>query len=436
MSSLSADRAEPALTPGEATRAVRALAMIPLLAYAALTQLDAVGNQLSARLPIGTTELILAGLIGTTVLLFLVPGRVATPASNTGARLIAAMFCWAVFSWTMSRHNAEGLDYLKKLATALLPAFCLLAIVDTPARLRQIVWAIIAAGAVSAAIVLIESRTGTRIVSTALAATSAGFEGVARSAGGSDQNPTTAAQMLLVSVLLAGGLLFAGERNGRLILAGVLAIGVVALVLASARSALIGFVAGAGLIALSFRRERFFPLMVIGGIVAVVGAIPFLPATLVDRFTAIGDFGIDPTLYRRISYLRIGGDLIEKSPIWGVGPGNYPLYYVTDAYRWMPGRELFPRELHNTYLDAATEYGLVGFGLFAAALGHALHSAWRAAQAKTLELGRLGMAAGVALAGLMVACFFMPHKDLRYLWLLVAIAIQCGRLRAIEERPA
>lgn len=413
---------------------MRLVAMAPLLLYALLTQLDAFGNQISARLPIGTTELILAALLGTTLLTLLLPTTHGVRGSHTGARLIAAMFCWAVFSWTMSLHRTEGLDYLQKLATALLPALCLLAIVDTPARMRWVMLAIIGAGAVSAAIIVIESRTGTRLVSTSIAATTAGFEGVARSAGGSDQNPTTAAQMLLVSVLLAGGLLFAGERRWRVVLAGVVALGGVALVFTSARSALIGLMLGAGLIALSFRHRGFFPLMVLGGIVAIIAAIPFLPATLVDRFAAIGNFGMDPTLYRRITYLRIGGDLIQQSPVWGVGPGNYPLYYVTDAYRWMPGREIFPRELHNTYLDAATEYGLVGFALFAATLGYALRSAWRAAQARSPELARLGMAAVVALAGLMAACFFMPHKDLRYLWLLVAIAIQCGRLRTAEER--
>ncbi|WP_158049663.1 O-antigen ligase family protein [Sphingomonas jeddahensis] len=437
MSSLSTDR--PALTPAATAAATRMVAMVPLVAYAVLAQLDAIGNRLSGNLPIGTTELTLAALLGTTMLLFLVPAPPPLHASHTGARLMAAMFCWAVFSWTLSEHRSEGADYLKTLAIALLPALCLFVIVDTPAKMRWLLWSMIGAGAVSAAIVVVEQRTGTRIVSTSVAATTAGFEGVARSAGGSDQNPTTAAQMLLVSVLLAGGWLFAGKRRAlgkvpaRPLLAGVVAIGVLALVFTSARSALIGLMAGAGIIALSYRRERFFPLLVVCGAVAMIGAIPFLPPTLVDRFTAIGDFAQDQTLYRRITYLRIGGDLASQSPIWGIGPGNFPLYYVTDVYRWMPGREPFPRELHNTYLDALTEYGAVGFLLFAGTLGYALLSAWRACQSPRPELARLGLAAGVALVGLLVACFFMPHKNLRYLWLLVAIAIQCGRLRANEE---
>ena len=418
---------------------MRTLAMVPLVIYAVLTQLDAVANRLSGGSPVGTTELTLAALLGMTALIFIAPADDTGPArarGNTGARLIALMFCWAVVSWTLSAHQSEGLSYLSKLFVAILPALCTLVIADRPSRIRLLLWAIIAAGAVSAAIVVIESRTGTRLVSTSIAATTAGFEGVARSAGGSDQNPTTAAQMLLVSVALAAALLFSGERQFRLVYAGVVALGTLALVLGSARSAIIGLGVAFGLIALSFRGKPYFPLLIIGGLVACVGAIPFLPPTLLDRFTAVTDFGRDQTLYRRISYLRIGFDLLQQSPIWGVGPGNFPLHYLLPDYRWMPGRELYPRELHNTYLDAAVEYGLVGFLAFAAALGYALVAAWRAMAARDPLLARCAFAVGIALLALMAACFFMPHKNLRYLWLVVAIAVQCGRLRAAEkERP-
>lgn len=422
---------------GAAAVHVRALALVPLLTYAVLTQLDALGNRISAHLPVGTTELTLAGIVGATLaILLILPHRPGAMPDNTGARLIAALFCWTVFCWTLSLHRAEGLAYIVKFAVALLPPLCLFVIADTPARLRAMLYAIVVAGTVSAAIVLVEHRTHSRILSTSVAATTAGFEGVARSAGGSDENPTTAAQMLLVSVLIAASWLFSGERRWRSAWAVVGALGMLALVLMSARSALIGLAAGAGLIALGFRRRGFFPLVVVGGIVVMLAGIPFLPATLVDRFTAIADFGRDQTLYRRITYLRIGWDLIQQSPLWGVGPGNFPLYYVTDAYRWMPGREPFPRELHNTYLDAATELGIVGFILFAATLGYALLSAWRAAGSADPVLRRTARATGVALAGLMVACVFMPHKDMRYLWLVAAIAMQSGRLSAREGDAA
>lgn len=408
------------------------LAMGALVAYAFFSQLDAIGNRLTAGLPVTMGEMVLAAVVGTTGLVLGAPS--SRPLVGTlGIRLIALLFCWAIVAWTLSEHVREGFEYLFKLMLAILPALCVLVVVDRPARLHAMLWTIVAAGLVAAAIVLIEARTGTRLFATALAAVTADFEGVARSSGGSDQNPTTAAQMLMTSTAIALGLLAAGERRWRIVLLATLALGIAALALMSARSAILGLGAAAGLVLLAQRGKPYFPLLLIGA--AVVGGVGllFAPATLIERFAAIGDFGQDRTLYRRITYLRIGADLIGQSPIWGIGPGNYPLHYLDDAYRYMPGRVMIPRELHNTYLDTATEYGLVGFAIFMALIGHALFAARRAFAAIDPELARAAFAIAIGLSALLVGCFFMPHKDMRYLWLMLALAIQCGRLRAAEE---
>jgi hypothetical protein len=427
--------AAPALAALDADR-LRLLAVAFLIAFGVFVQLDAVANRLSAGSPVSLIEFSLGGLVAATMLVLSTPDpRLPNAVGQEGVRLILLLLCWAVFAWTLSRFRAEGLGYLVKLATAIVPALCLIAIADRAAHLRALIWAIILAGAFAAAVVLIETRTHTRLFATALAATTADFDGVARSSGGSDQNPTTAAQMLLVSTTLAIGLLFSGERRGRWLLGGIAALGSAGLALMSARSAILGLGAGMALVVFAFRRKSYFPLILFAAAVAGAVGILFAPPTLIARFTAIGDFGQDQTLYRRITYLRIGGDLLRGSPVWGVGPGNFPSYYVQDAYRYMPGRELYPRELHNTYLDTAVEYGLVGFGIFAAIVGHALLAARRGfADGASAALARTSFAVAVALAALLVACFFMPHKDMRYLWLLIALAIQCGRLRA-AERP-
>lgn len=428
-----ADARRPALRLADAD-AARLLALAALCGFAIFAQLDAVANKLTAGAPITLITLLVGAVPAATLLLLLAPNAAPQRATgDTGARLIVMLVLWAVFAWTLSEHRQEGLDYLIKLSTAVVPALCLLIVIDRPRHLHVLIWSMIAAGLVSGAIVLIEAKTGTRLVATALAATTADFEGAARSSGGSDQNPTTAAQMLMTSAALALGLLVSGERRWRLALVGAVALGAAALALMSARSAILGFGA-AGLLALwSLRRHRAFPIIVFAVGVAGAVALLFAPPTLWERFAAIGDFGKDQTLFRRISYLRIGADLVAHSPLWGVGPGNFPLYYLTDAYRWMPGREPYPRELHNTYLDTMTEYGLIGFLIFAALLYHAAMQAIRALRG-TPDLARASFAILCALAALIVACFFMPHKDFRYLWLILAMAIQCGRLRAAEAR--
>lgn len=416
---------------------IRLIAIAFLMAIVFFVQLDAIGNRLSAKLPLSMFELCLAGLVASTIMFL--STRSATPApprasGDTGVRLMLMLMLWAVFAWTLSQHRDEGLTYLIKLATAIGPALCLIAIADQPKHIRALLWTMIGAGAVSAVIVLIEAKTHTRLVATSLAATTADYEGVARSSGGSDENPTTAAQMLMVSVALALGLLMSGEKRGRPILFGIAAIGTVALALMSARSAILGLGFGVGLIVLAFRRERYFPLILLAALIAGVLTILFAPPALTARFEAIGDFGKDQTLFRRISYLRIGFDLLQSSPVWGIGPGNFPQYYVGDAYRYMPGREPFPRELHNTYLDSAVEYGLIGFTIFAGLIVHALLAARRGFSAgASAVLSRSSFAVVIALAALLVGCVFMPHKDMRYLWLLIALAIQCGRLRAGED---
>ncbi|MES2054391.1 MAG: O-antigen ligase family protein [Pseudomonadota bacterium] len=444
MSSRSAGNAAPAAdwptipTSAVNTAPIRIAALFMLCLFGFFGQLDAVANRLSGGSPVSLLEIIIGGL-GAAVLLAVAIGREAPAQAigSVGIRLVLLVPLWGVVCWTLSAHQSEGLKYLGHFSTAVLPACTVFLIVDKPWKIHAVLWAMIAAAGVSAAIVIIEAKTGTRLVATALAAVSADFDGVARSSGGSDQNPTTAAQMLMVGVVLAMGLLFAGEKRGRIMFAGVLLVGSAALALMSARSAIMGLGVGGGLVLLGFRSRSYFPAIVAGAVIIGAAAILFAPPTLIERFAAIGDFGKDQTLYRRITYIRIGADLIGGSPIWGVGPGNFPLHYIEDAYRYMPGRELYPRELHNTYVDVATEYGLVGFAIFAALIVTALKAARRGFEkGASALLATASYAVAITLAALLVACFFMPHKDLRYLWLLFALAIQCGRLRAGEEAQA
>lgn len=433
MSSLSTADALPRTRIADGA-AARLLGVACLCGFAFFAQADALSNRLSGPVPITILSVLIAGVPAATLLVLLAPIPERPRAiGSAGARLMLILMAWAVVCWTLSDHRSEGLQYLIKMSTAVGPALCLLILADRPAHLHAIGWAVIAASLVAALTVIVEHKTGTRIFSTANAAVTADFDGVARSAGASDQNPTTAAQCLMAGAAMALGLLFAGERRWRIVLVGMVAVGAVALVFMSARSAILGFAAGAGIVLLSLRHHRAFPLILVAAAFLGVVGLWFAPATLWERFAAIGDFGKDQTLFRRVTYLRIGADLIGQSPIWGVGPGNFPFHYMLYAYRYMPGRILVPRELHNTYLDTMTEFGVVGFVIAALLVTHALLQL-RRALAGSAELRRIAFGTLVALVALLVGAFFMPHKDFRYLWLVLAMAIQCGRIRAAEAR--
>jgi hypothetical protein len=407
-------------------------AFLGLIVFA---QIDAVGNRLAASLlPVSvysacyllTAALAACAWAGDR-------GTRLAGISAPGVRFAVALLLWSVVAWTVSRHGDPGWQYLQGFAKVVGLVAVAALLVDTPQRLRASIWAMIAAGLVSALIVYGDTWTGTRLVSTAEAATTAQFGGVARSAGGSDENPTTAAHMLLVSTALLLGL-FAGLPKQRRWLAVGIVVCLGALGLMAARSAVLGLLPALALFLFALRRERSFPLILLGVAALGIAALVFSPG-LLERVTALADWGRDPTLFRRTTYLRVGFDLLAQSPVWGIGPGNFPSYFIGDEYRFLPGRTPVMRELHNTYLDVAVELGLIGLALFLALVGKALVEV-RAALAGIGPERAAAIALGLALVALLVASLFMPNKDMRYLWLLLGLAFQCGRLaRARSGAP-
>lgn len=399
-------------------------AFLGLLVFA---QIDAVGNRLLGPiLPVSTYSAfyLVAALLGACALAGDRGTRLAG-APAPGVRLAAALLLWSVVAWTLSRNAVPGWEYLQGFAKAAGLLLLAAMLVDTPQRLRLAVWAIVAAGLISALIVYGDTLTGTRLFSSSEAAASAQYGGVARSAGGSDENPTTAAHMLLVSTALLLGL-FAGMPRIRVLIGVGLVICLGALGLMAARSAMVGLVPAVALFLWFVRRERAFPLILLGLAALLLAAVLISPA-LLERVMALGDWGRDPTLFRRTTYLAIGFDLFQQSPVWGIGPGNYPSYFVGEEYRFLPGRSPVMRELHNTYLDVAVELGSVGLLLFLTLLAAAVAQARRALLAGG-ALRAEAMALLLALGALLAASFFMPNKDMRYLWLLLGLAFQAGRL--------
>ncbi|MCF7848798.1 MAG: O-antigen ligase family protein [Kiritimatiellales bacterium] len=59
-------------------------------------------------------------------------------------------------------------------------------------------------------------------------------------------------------------------------------------------------------------------------------------------------------------------DMIKKKPLIGFGPGNYELVFPQYRYRCKAVR-LLTGHPHNEYLEMMADYGLIGFGIFAAA---------------------------------------------------------------------
>jgi O-antigen ligase len=401
------------------------LGFAAFLGLVVFAQIDAVGNRLvEGVLPVSTYSACYLAAVAFAACAWVGDrGTRLAGVPAPGVRLAAALLLWAGFAWTLSRYGEPGWEYLQSFAKAAGLLALAAVLVDTPQRLRAALWAMAGAGVVSALIVYLDSWTGTRLVSTAEAAATAQYAGVARSAGGSDENPTTAAQMLLVSIALLLGL-FAALPKRRLLAGAAIVLCLGGLGLMAARSAMLGLLPALAIFLWVLRRERIFPLILFGVVALIVAALVLSPA-LLDRVVALADWGRDPTLFRRTTYLAIGLDLFQQSPLWGIGPGNFPYHYVGDEYRFMPGRTPVMRELHNTYLDVAVELGAIGLALFLVMVGTAVAEVRRAF---STQQQAAALALMLALVGLLVASFFMPNKDMRYLWLLLGLAFQCGRM--------
>lgn len=85
-------------------------------------------------------------------------------------------------------------------------------------------------------------------------------------------------------------------------------------------------------------------------------------STTIQRFTRLIGFlqggSGDSSIRTRLDLLITGIDMLSRNPITGVGPGNY-----VEAIVQYPQFELMTHS-HNTYIDVASQTGIVGISLF------------------------------------------------------------------------
>jgi O-antigen ligase len=221
------------------------------------------------------------------------------------------------------------------------------------------------------------------------------------------------------------------------LLSGVTAVaGAAAIVLSYARSA--GLVLGVLVlwIVFKYRSHRRLPVAIAGGLLALAIAFPLVPASYWQRQATLADFSGDVSLRRRLGYNLIGVHIVAEHPLLGVGPGNYRVSYMDPKYRWMPGRGVVPRQLHNMYLEVATETGLVGFACFGGMLLLALISLDRVRKRSPSREDRdLGEAVHFAFVGLLLASLFVPNEYNKYVWIFTGLGIALERVAVRQEAP-
>ncbi len=266
--------------------------------------------------------------------------------------------------------------YLKVVLIFLLMAGTL----TTPARLERFVWLIVLASAYLGFRAIADYARGINLVENGR---------IAGAVGGVFENPNDLALNMVAFLPVA--LLLAARRvssPGRLIAALASVLMFVTIVFTKSRGGFLGL--GAVLLVLLTQGGKVRRGFGAGLIVAVLLALPLLPASFWDRMASITNDSEDPTGSReaRRTVMKEAWRTFLERPLTGVGPGEFVDYDP-------PWRLERFREAHDVWLQVASEMGVAGAAVFIWLVVAACRNAWRSS-AWLARLRRARNAAGRA----------------------------------------
>ncbi len=266
--------------------------------------------------------------------------------------------------------------------------------------------------------------------------------------------------LLLLPPVVAVALTARDER-WRLGGVGVAGMGALCLALSQTRSAWAGALAGAlvfgslWLLRSGHRRRDGRSVLVMGA--ALAGAVlalwlllapPDLRAPLASRVGTLSQLNADESWQTRLTVWRGAARLAAAHPAGGIGLGRYP----GAQWAWTrAGRPLEPserpslsEEAHDFYLQTASETGLIGLGLYGAALTafvfgglRRLHQTRhrRASTQTALVIASLSLVAGQAVDALASPSWQFGEASLPF-WALLGLGLAAMRGEEPETVPA
>ena len=193
-------------------------------------------------------------------------------------------------------------------------------------------------------------------------------------AGGFD--PNDFGLILALSIPLALYLALRSRGRMRWLYYAAVLVAISAIFLTASRTALI-----ATFVAFTFViwtwREADRPQKAAGALLLsllAIGLFQGTPAASRERLATLANELTRGTLHNRTTIWKAGLKVLKRHPVIGIGSGAYP-----EAVRpWLgtPGVPGHHYVAHNTFLSVLVESGLIGFGLYALALGTLLLFVW------------------------------------------------------------
>lgn len=243
---------------------------------------------------------------------------------------------------------------------------------------------------------------------------------------GAAGDPNYLAAGILMAAVLAIALIATSRRwLLKLFLAAALVILAIGFAATQSRGGIVGLVGATVCSLILFPRRRL----------AILGALAVL-AVIIGTW-----FATDPAALARVTDFNSSGD--GRSDLWtvalrawhdhviaGVGLNNF--LAVEAHYVNRPGALTslalivdHPHVVHNVYLEALVDTGIIGLALFLALVGRMLHTAWAAIRSAVLnqrhDIEVLARALVAAIVGVLISLFFLSDgPDIRF-WILFSM---------------
>ncbi|MEO6579432.1 MAG: O-antigen ligase family protein [Candidatus Limnocylindria bacterium] len=237
------------------------------------------------------------------------------------------------------------------------------------------------------------------------------------------------AQILVIALPLVLGIVW-GKYSRRASLAAIVAgvLMVIAVGLTLSRGAAVGFVLVIGvMVAFRYIRWRHLALVAIGVLVVFL-AVPQYGARLqsLQSVPGVADAGVeaDGSIRSRLTEMIAAALVFVDHPFLGVGPGQFPSYYIDYAQEFGLRVRAEDREAHNLYVGIASDTGLLGSIFFFGAIGVTLRDLAKTRRrllATRPRLAHMAAAFMFAITAYLTTGFFLHLAFERYLWLMLAV---------------
>ena len=200
------------------------------------------------------------------------------------------------------------------------------------------------------------------------------------------------------------------------------------------RGAWLGFAAGAFALYPLLRRTRQRSLWIATGLAVLIGILFIsLYRPLVLSRAGVGTESIElRSVSDRLVFTSIAYLAVTENPVHGVGSGNFPWYASDYLFRYTD-YDLRGDNVHQVFLSAWAELGIVGYGLVALALVLGVEAALRSRSLANAEDGDKNSARAVMLGGVIMLTFIGLFDH--YPWTLIQFQVAWWGLLAAALAP-